>query len=58
MLAEPDMNDFVSFEFCELKGTWLYVFDFGAFYRHMENLETEYYMELAKKEKKEKRGFL
>jgi len=48
-----DMNDFISFEFCELEGTWLYVFDCAKFYRHLEQLETEHCIELAKKEREE-----
>jgi len=48
--SELDMNDFISFEFCELRRMWVYFFDCAKFYRYLENLENEYYEELAKKE--------
>jgi hypothetical protein len=53
--SELDMNDFISFEFCEVARMYVYVFDCAKFYRYMENLETEFYAEAAKEEK---RGFL
>jgi len=55
MQTELDMNDFISFEFCEFVKSYVYVFDCARYYRYMENLEAEYY---ATSQKKEKRGFL
>jgi len=55
METELDMNDFISFEFCEVAKTYVYVFDCAKFYRYFERLESDYYSASAKEEK---RGFL
>jgi len=41
MQSEPDINDFISFDFCEIKKCYVYRFDYAKFYQYMQQLELQ-----------------
>jgi len=41
MRSEPDIMEFVFFDFCEVKNCYVYRFDYAKFYQCMQRLELQ-----------------